>query len=255
MEKILDHITRQSAIFFILITMFISFIESFALIGFVLPGIIIMSTLGAIIVHAHNKFYPIWIASTIGCLLGDWVSYLIGWKFKYLIKNLKIFKKNLVMINKIKKILKKYNLITIFFGKFIGITRPVIPILSGMLEISFFKKFFIPNLISCILWPIIYLMPGILTVLFNQLPNHSNDNQFKKFCIFNIIIIFLSLWIILKNFQNKNYYEIIQILKKKYISWLPMIIFVIGIINFLILQFHPEMIILRSLIIKIFCNK
>ncbi|CAL4319253.1 Inner membrane protein YabI [Buchnera aphidicola (Chaitophorus sp. 3695)] len=250
METILNYISKQSSFFFILITMFISFIESFALIGFFLPGIVIMSALGAMIINTHNKFYPIWICSTIGCLLGDWISYFIGWKFKYFIKNLKIFKNNLIIIKKIKKLLKRYNLITIFFGKFIGITRPIIPVLSGMLEISFFKKFFFPNLISCILWPILYLMPGMITCIFTQLPNHSNDNCFKKFCIFNVIIMFLSLWIILKNFKNKNYKEIIYILKKKDISWLPIIILIIVIINFIMLQFHKEMIILKSLIVQ-----
>ncbi|MCW5197637.1 DedA family protein [Buchnera aphidicola] len=255
MEVISNYISKQSTMFFILITIFISFIESFVLIGCFLPGIVIMSSLGAIIAHTHNKFYPIWIASTIGCLLGDWISYFIGWKFKHLIKNLKIFKNNFIIIQKIKKLLQTYNLITILFGKFIGITRPIIPVLSGMLEISFFKKFFFPNLLGCILWPIIYLMPGIITFLFTQLPHYSKDNCFKKFCIFNIIIIFLSLWIILKNFKNKNYIEIIHFLKKNYMSWLPIIILIIGIINFIILQFHPEMIILRSLIIKIFYYK
>ncbi|CAL4319354.1 Inner membrane protein YabI [Buchnera aphidicola (Chaitophorus populicola)] len=255
METFLNYISKQSIMYFMIITMCISFIESLALIGFFLPGILIMSTLGAAIIHSNKKFYPIWLASIIGCLLGDWISYFIGWKCKNLIKNLKIFQKNLIIIKKVQKLLKKYNLITIFLGKFIGITRPLIPILSGMLEISFFKKFFFPNLISCIIWPIIYLAPGILTCIFIQTPNYSENNYFKKFCIFNIITIFLSLWIILQNFKNKNYYEIIYFLKKNYIFLLPIIIFIIGIINLLILQFYPEMIVLRSTIIKIFYYK
>ncbi|WP_343187851.1 DedA family protein [Buchnera aphidicola (Periphyllus koelreuteriae)] len=252
MELLFNYISNQPLIYFCLIVLIISFIESFALIGLFIPGIMIMSTIGAMIAKSHEKFYPSWLSSMIGCLLGDWISYFIGFQFKNWINQLKIFKKYYVIVKKITKILNKYNTYTIFFGKFIGPTRPIIPVLSGMLEISFFKKFFFPNLFSCIIWPLIYIIPGILTTLLINLPNTNKNKYFKKFFIFNLIILFFSIWIIWKGFQKKNKNKIIQFLKKKNIYWIPKIILLISIINIFILQFNQEMVFLRSSIIKIF---
>ncbi|NIG99108.1 MAG: DedA family protein [Buchnera aphidicola (Periphyllus acericola)] len=252
MELLFNYISSQPLIYFCLIIAFVSFIESLAIIGLFIPGMMIMSTFGAIIANSHEKFYPSWIASTIGCLLGDWISYLIGFKFKKWINKLKIFKKYNIIIEKIIKTLNKYSVLTIFFGKFIGPTRPIIPILAGMLDIPFIKKFFFPNLFSCIIWPILYLIPGILTVLLINVPDNNENNYFKKFFIFNIIIILISIWIIFKIIKNTKDDKITSFLIKKKFSWIPKIILVIGIINIIILQFNEKMIILRSSIIKIF---
>ncbi|CAL4319096.1 Inner membrane protein YabI [Buchnera aphidicola (Periphyllus testudinaceus)] len=251
MELLFNYLSNQTLIYFCLIVAIISFIESLALIGLFIPGMMIMSAIGAIIANSHEKFYPSWISSTIGCLLGDWISYFIGFKFKNWVKKLRIFKKYYVIIKKMIKILNEHSISSIFFGKFIGPARPIIPILSGMLEISFIKKFFLPNFLSCIIWPLIYLIPGMLTVLLIHLPKNHENNIFKKFLIFNIIIIFLSIWTIWKNIQNKKNI-IINFLNKRKISWLPKIILIIGIINIIILQFNQNMIILRSSIVKIF---
>jgi membrane protein DedA with SNARE-associated domain len=251
MKVLLNYVSNQSLIYFCLTVMIISFAESLALIGLFIPGIVIMSAIGVIIANSHIKFYPAWISSSIGCLLGDWISYFIGWKFKKKINKLKLFQKNIFVINKIKKILYKYSILTVFFGKFIGPTRPIIPMISGMLNIPFIKKFFWPNLFSCIIWPLVYLMPGIIATLLIKLPDYNNNNYFKTFLISNILIIIVSIWIIYIRIKNKKN-KIIHFLIKKNIFWIPKILLTIGILNILILQFNSKMILLRNLIIEIF---
>ncbi|CAL4319167.1 DedA family protein [Buchnera aphidicola] len=248
---LLNYISHQSLISFCIIVMIISFCESLAFIGLFLPGIIIMSAIGAIIANAHNKFYPAWICSSIGCLLGDWISYFIGRKFKKWIYTFQIFKRNSYIIEKIQQTLYKYSISTIFFGKLIGFTRPIIPIISGMLKIPFFKKFFWPNLFSCIIWPLLYLMPGIITTLLLKLPNYHDNSYFKTFLISNILIITINTWIIWTSIKEKNN-KIINFLIKKNIFWIPKLMLIIGIINIFLLQFNSKMILLRKLIIEIF---
>lgn len=50
---------------------------------------------------------------------------------------------------------------TILVGRFVGPTRPLVPMVAGMLDLPV-AKFITPNIIGCLLWPPFYFLPGIL---------------------------------------------------------------------------------------------
>lgn len=58
------------------------FLESLALVGMLLPGTVMMTSVGALIGSGEVGFYTAWAAATVGCLMGDWLSYFIGRRFK-----------------------------------------------------------------------------------------------------------------------------------------------------------------------------
>ncbi|STV96221.1 DedA family inner membrane protein YabI [Klebsiella michiganensis] len=41
-----------------------------------------MAGLGALIGSGEVNFWQAWLAGIIGCLLGDWISFWLGWRFK-----------------------------------------------------------------------------------------------------------------------------------------------------------------------------
>ncbi|CAL4319082.1 DedA family protein [Buchnera aphidicola] len=193
MESWMILVSKKSSIHTLILIFFISFLESCPLISFILPGLILMSLLGTIISKQKINFYYACSFSTIGCILGDWFSYYIGWKFKKFLKKNNFIQKKLKIFKKTEKLLFKYSLMTIFFGKLIGLTRPIIPILSGTLNIPFLKKFLIPNLLGCIIWPPIYFSPGIFTeFLINKI-----NVVYKNCNYYNSIIIIITILIIL----------------------------------------------------------
>lgn len=201
----------------LILVIIVTFLESVALLGLVLPGIVLMATIGTLIGSGKLSLYTAWITSIITCSIGDYLSYYIGWKFKKWIYKIPIFQKNIVLFNKVKNILNKYSMTTILFGKLIGPTRPLIPMMSGMVEIPI-TKFMLPSLISCIIWPILYFMPGIFTGMIIQHPDYTKNLLSLRLLIPILLtigfIIFIT-WII---YKNQKIYNILNKIKQKIIN-------------------------------------
>lgn len=200
MKAWLSYLLTQFSSHPLLLVIIVTFLESLALLGLVLPGMVLMATIGTLIGSGKLSLYTAWIASIITCSLGDYLSYYIGWKFKNWIYTINIFQKNITLFNKVKKILHQYSMITIFFGKLIGPTRPLIPMMSGMVEIPI-KKFILPSFMGCTIWPILYFLPGIFTGILINHPEYIKKCFPLWFLIpilLSIIIIIFIIWIIYK---------------------------------------------------------
>ncbi|WP_343182609.1 DedA family protein [Buchnera aphidicola] len=217
MKVFILHLIKKFTSHPIILVMTITFLESLAIIGLVFPGMILMSAIGTLIGSGKLSFYTTWIISIITCSVGDYISYYIGWKFKNWIYRIYIFKKNIILFNKIKNFLHNYSLITILFGKFFGPTRPLIPMMAGMMEIPI-KKFIFPSFIGCIIWPILYFIPGICTGLMIKNPHYT----LKKTAIWLIFLILLCIsiliWITSIYFKNIKNYNFLYTLKIKNIK-------------------------------------
>ncbi|XBC41378.1 MAG: DedA family protein [Buchnera aphidicola (Nurudea yanoniella)] len=227
----------QKSIFYSLpIITIVAFLESLALVGLFLPGIVIMAALGTLIGNGELNFYPAWIAGFIGCISGDIVSYYFGWKFKKKLKNFNFLKKNKTIVKKITNTLHKYTAITILIGKFLGPTRPLISMVCGMLNIPI-KKFFVFTTFGCILWPPVYFFPGIITGIVINTISRKNNPCFKLFFISFIILIFINLLLIWKIFKHKQHKisKKYLIFSKKFLTFLLIISLILNIINFFVL--------------------
>ncbi|AZP36246.1 Inner membrane protein YabI [Candidatus Annandia adelgestsuga] len=252
MEKFINYLELKS-IYFILIAIFIvSFFESLALTGLFLPGTILMIGLGTFIGNHKVSLYDAWFVGIIGCLLGDWISYFIGLKLKKkYIKKIN-FLNITSIIDKIEYTLNHYSVITIFIGKFIGPIRPLIPILSGILKVPL-KKFFYPNLFGCVLWPLLYFIPGILAKSVSNIPDGDKGN-FKLLFFFLIFLIWCEFFLFWKLFNNSKYNWINKILSKRNIMILILTFLIFIIINIIFLQLNSQTTVLKKLLIEIFEN-
>ncbi|WP_343153847.1 DedA family protein [Buchnera aphidicola (Mindarus keteleerifoliae)] len=251
MESWLKLLLLQSLAYSFIIIVIISFLESLAIVGLFLPGIVFMSMIGTLIGNQTLNFYSAWIASTIGCLIGDWLSYFLGLKFKrcfHLFKNIKKYK---LILLKIKNTVQNHSLATILIGRFIGPTRALIPMVSGMLKLPF-KKFIIPDIIGCLLWPPIYFFPGIITGIVIDSPKYNEkDNYLKWIILTTFLIISMGIWLLWLN-RNKNPNEFLTLsLSIKKINYIGITLILIGLISLILLQFHPKVSFFRHAILKI----
>lgn len=254
MEAWSTYIIAQSFSYLYIIVFAVSFLESLTLVGLFLPGIVLMAGLGTLIGHGSLNFYSSWIIGIIGCLLGDWTSYYIGWRFKNWLHNLSLLKKHQSVLKKIKNALYKHNIITILIGRFIGPTRPLVPMVCGMLKLPL-KKFILPSILGCLLWPPIYFFPGILAGMAINTPFNQINNNFK-WCVLSILsIIWSTLWLMWRWWKCKKYGYLTFSLSEKKIKYLTVISFLISIISLISIQFHPEMKILKRTLELTFLQK
>ena len=139
----------------------ISVSESLAVVGLVVPGVLMMGTMGALIAAGAIGFWPVVIAAVLGAIVGDGLSYWLGHYLKDDIRRYWPFSRYPETLNFGVRFFDKYGALSIIFGRFVGPVRPVIPVVAGMMGMTP-TRFTVANIVSALLWAPAYILPGIL---------------------------------------------------------------------------------------------
>ena len=139
----------------------ISVSESLAVVGLVVPGVMMMGAMGALIAAGAIGFVPVVIAAVLGAIVGDGLSFWLGHYLKDDIRRYWPFSRYPETLNFGVRFFDKYGSLSIIFGRFVGPVRPVIPVVAGMMAMPP-ARFTVANVVSALLWAPAYLLPGIL---------------------------------------------------------------------------------------------
>jgi len=139
----------------------ISFIESLAFVGILVPGIIILFGIGALISFGAIELLPVWIWGSTGALAGDVTSYVIGHRYRSRLTESWPFKHFPRMLVRGREYFRAHGAKSVAIGRFIGPLRPVIPITAGMMGMPP-RRFLMVAVPASIAWTPAYLLPGIL---------------------------------------------------------------------------------------------
>ncbi len=168
-----------------LVVFLIAFAESLAIIGLMVPGWLLLVGIGTLIGTNILPFYPIVLSAYIGAVLGEYLSYLLGYHYHQTILDWRLFKSHKSLLEKAKIFFDRYGTAGVFFGRFIGPLRAVIPFSAGVFQMKK-RTFAWVNLTSGVIWAPLYLMPGVLAGAAYQL-----DKQTGVESIFIILLIIL----------------------------------------------------------------
>lgn len=252
MEAWLEQLMAQSMGWALVTIGLVAFFESLALVGLILPGTVLMASLGALIGGGHINLYSAWAAGTAGCFLGDWISYYIGWKFKGPLHRWRFLKKHQRMLDKTEHALHEHSMFTILVGRFVGPTRPLIPMVAGMLELPV-RKFAPPNIVGCLLWPPLYFLPGILAGVAVDVPKDAQSGLFKWLLLGAALLIWLAVWLCWRWWRGDKKRDWASAwLPAARLRWLAPLMMLAAIASFVAIQFHPMMPIFRDLLWKVF---
>jgi len=138
-----------------------SFVESLAFVGILIPGIIILFGLGALISFGALEMLPIWLWGSVGAFTGDLVSYAIGRRYKGHLAEMWPFSRFPKMLERGRDYFNVHGPKSVVIGRFIGPLRPVIPVTAGMMGLAP-RRFFMVDIPACIVWTPSYLIPGML---------------------------------------------------------------------------------------------
>lgn len=144
-----------------LLTFVISAAESVAIIGTIVPGSIMMTAVGVLAGSGVIPLWPTIIWAILGAIVGDGISYWIGYYFRDRLPNVWPFKAYPGILDKGEIFFKKYGSMSVFIGRFVGPVRALVPLVAGMLGMKPWK-FTIANVTSAIGWAPAYMLPGIL---------------------------------------------------------------------------------------------
>ena len=176
-----------------------SFIESFALIGIIIPGVLLLAIISGLAATSLNIIEVVTIAY-FSSLLADVMSFFIGYSFRNSINKVWPFKKHPEFLQEGQKFFKQYGMIGLFIGKFIGPIRPLLPITAGSLNMDK-RRFFLIEILSCFLWALIYTVPGYYAA---QTIVSEQNNPFESLWFWiGLIVLFLFI-----RYFNKKYKKI-----------------------------------------------
>lgn len=135
------------------------FAEGIPGLSFLVPSTALFLAIGGIHSAAGGTFLPMWIAASLGAILGDIVVYAIARRYKSEVVRLPVFNRYPGWLTQGRLIFERWGALTIVGGKFLGFMRPFVPAVAGVLEMPLW--IFLPaSIFSSFAWAGIFLAPG-----------------------------------------------------------------------------------------------
>ncbi len=143
------------------IVFLLSFAESVAIVGVLVPGVVLLFGVGALIGSGHLHFLPVWLWAVAGAIVGDGLSYWLGRRYRERLTRLWPLSRHPELIEKGQDFFARHGVNSVALGRFVGPIRAVIPLIAGMAEMRPLT-FFIANVLSALAWALVYLAPGVV---------------------------------------------------------------------------------------------
>jgi membrane protein DedA with SNARE-associated domain len=145
----------------LIIIFLISFGEALLVIGLFVPSTAVLVGAGTLVGAGKLPFWPVIIATILGCIIGDQVSYWAGRLFGVRLKTFWPLSRYPHLVAKGEEFFKKNGGKSIALGRFVPGVKAVVPGIAGMFGMS--QMFFLAvNVSSGIVWGFAHVLPGVL---------------------------------------------------------------------------------------------
>lgn len=137
----------------------VAFAEALALFGLLVPGALLLFGLGALVALGELDLSQAMLIAIIGALAGDCLSYFIGRRYQHQLLGIWPFSRYRQIMVRGERFFDRYGASGIVIGRIVGATRPIVPVVAGMMNMPPWR--FLPVVVlSCLLWAPIYILPG-----------------------------------------------------------------------------------------------
>ncbi len=178
------------------IVLLIAFFESLAIIGLFVPGWILLVGVGAIIGSGNLDFLSMALASFIGAVVGESLSYFIGWHNRSQIQHWSWFTKHPQWLPRSHRFFQKHGASSVAFGRFFGPVRAFVPLVAGISEMPPLR-FFIINILSAVVWAPVYLLPGVIAGAAIEI-----DTKIGAAIVMSLVGLVIFSWLGIKEFRD-----------------------------------------------------
>ena len=156
------HTARAHPYWCLPIAAVIAFSESFVGVSLLVPGTVLLITLGGVIGATHISVWPAWVGAVLGSIAGDWISWWLGLRYRQQIIKVWPFSRFGAEIEKGLQFFHRWGTLAIFIGRFLGPLRATVPLVAGMSELEFWP-FMLANSASALIWAYALLAsPGLI---------------------------------------------------------------------------------------------
>lgn len=145
----------------LLLVLGIAMVESLALVGLLVPGVVLITAAASM--AGHQMVALPWLigAAFAGAVLGDGLSYFLGYRHRDTVVTRWPLSLHPEWLGRGARFFERYGIYSVFIGRFVGPVRPIIPLIAGMMHMPA-RTFLLANVISAALWAPAYVLPGYL---------------------------------------------------------------------------------------------
>jgi membrane protein DedA with SNARE-associated domain len=145
----------------LIIIFLIAFGEALLVIGLFVPSTAVLVGAGTLVGAGKLPFWPVIVATILGCIIGDQVSYWAGRLFGERLKTFWPLNRYPHLVAKGEEFFKKNGGKSIALGRFVPGVKAVVPGIAGMFGMS--QMYFLTvNVSSGIVWGFAHVLPGVL---------------------------------------------------------------------------------------------
>lgn len=151
----------QNPTWAIAIVFLIAFGEALLIIGLFVPSTAVLVGAGMLVGTGHLEFWPIFLATVIGAILGDQLSFWAGRLFGERLKTMWPLNRYPALVARGEDFVRQHGGKSIAIGRFVPGVKAVVPGIVGMFGMG--QLFFATvNIFSGIVWGAAHILPGIL---------------------------------------------------------------------------------------------
>lgn len=176
----------------------LAFVESAPFMGLFVPGATLVSVGGFLSSQHYLNAWNIILFASLGAIVGDFTSYGMGrWGGDW-VKRKKIIKPSILRLGE--NFFNKYGSRSVFFGRFFGPVRAIIPFVAGMAKMKK-RQFVFCNILSGIAW-------AALNVFLGYFSGTLIVSIFKKWSgtlgiiLASILVILIIYWLLKKRGES-----------------------------------------------------
>ena len=142
----------------------VSFGESFVGLSLLFPGTTIMVIAGTLVrwpfnPHGVLDVWPLLIGGILGAVTGDAISFWFGRRFGHVLDKHWYFVRHPELLSRGYSFFDRYGTASVFIGRFFGPVRAAIPLVAGIMNMSW-RQFWIANISSALVWAPALLLLG-----------------------------------------------------------------------------------------------
>lgn len=137
----------------------LAFAESVAVVSLLVPSTVLLLGIGALVGASGLEFWPIWLGAAVGAILGDWLSYAIGYRFKHAALRVWPLSRHPGLADRGEQFFSRWGAWGVFLRRFIGPLRAVVPLTAGIFAMPMLL-FQTATIASAFVWAFIMLAPG-----------------------------------------------------------------------------------------------
>jgi len=134
-------------------------IEAVALFGTIIPGTFILMAIAGAAGAAGHSMLPYLILAIIGAVIGDFISYWVGHRYRLTLRSAWPFASRPHLLEHADRFFHRFGSFSVAICRFIPVLRSTVPLAAGVAGMTR-RRFVVANVLSAFVWAPAHVYPA-----------------------------------------------------------------------------------------------